>query len=177
MRKLFALLLMALLIAPTTAMAIDDAKTIDDLRRQIEELSTQLEDISGRVDKTERKSALDRINWYGDLRVKADTLHYKDVTFAPGMLVDFDDFGAQVISGAFGDPANPASPIGKMLAANPDLATAFGLGLLRGVGPFALAPKKTSDINNDILYTTRLRLGMMAKVWDNVDFSGRLRMY
>jgi hypothetical protein len=177
MRKLFALLLMALLIAPTTAMAIDDAKTIDDLRRQIEELSTQLEDISGRVDKTERKSALDRINWYGDLRVKADTLHYKDVTFAPGMLVDFDDFGAQVISGAFGDPANPASPIGKMLAANPDLATAFGLGLLRGVGPFALAPKKTSDINNDILYTTRLRLGMKAKVWDNVDFSGRLLMY
>jgi hypothetical protein len=33
------------------------------------------------------------------------------------------------------------------------------------------------DINNDILYTTRLRLGMKAKVWDNVDFSGRLLMY
>ncbi|MCL1477048.1 MAG: DUF3373 domain-containing protein [Marinobacter sp.] len=26
-------------------------------------------------------------------------------------------------------------------------------------------------------YTTRLRLGMKAEVWDNVDFSGRLNMY
>ena len=33
------------------------------------------------------------------------------------------------------------------------------------------------DINNDILYDTRLRLNMNAKVWDNVKFSGRLAMY
>jgi len=46
-----------------------------------------------------------------------------------------------------------------------------------GVGAFPLGEKKTYDINNDILYTTRLRLGMKAKVWDNVDFAGRLSMY
>jgi len=177
MRKVFALLVSVLLIAPATAMAIDDAKTIEDLRKQIEELSSELEDISGRVDKTEKKSALDRINWYGDLRVKGDTLHYKDVTFAPGLLVDFDDFGAQAMSGVFGDPADPTSPLGQMLVANPDLAAAFMAGQLQGVGPMALAPKKISDVNNDILYTTRLRLGMKAKVWDNVDFAGRLLMY
>jgi hypothetical protein len=177
MRKLFALLLTVLLIAPATAMAVDDAKTIDDLRKQIEELSSELEDLSGRVDKTEKKSALDRINWYGDLRVKGDTLHYKDVTFAPGMLVDFDDFGAKAMSGAFGDPMDPTSPLGQMMASNPDLAAAFMAGQLSGVGPMALAPRKTSDINNDIMYTTRLRLGMKAKVWENVDFAGRLTMY
>jgi hypothetical protein len=177
MRKLFALLLTVLFIAPATAMAVDDAKTIDDLRKQIEELSTQLEDISGRVDKTEKKTALDRINFYGDLRVKGDTLHYKDVTFAPGMLVDFDDFGAKAMSGAFGNPFDPTSPLGQMMASNPDLAAAFMAGQLSGVGPMALAPRKTSDINNDIMYTTRLRLGMKAKVWENVDFAGRLTMY
>jgi hypothetical protein len=64
-----------------------------------------------------------------------------------------------------------------MLAANPDLAAAFMAGQLQGVGPMPLAPKKTSDINNDLLYTTRLRLGMKAKVWENVDFAGRLTMY
>ena len=36
---------------------------------------------------------------------------------------------------------------------------------------------KTYDINNDILYDTRLRLNMKAKVWDNVKFAGRLAMY
>jgi hypothetical protein len=177
MRKLFALLLAVLLIAPVTAIAADDITTVEDLRKQIEELNSQLDDISGRVDKTERKTALDRINFYGDLRVKGDTLHYKDVTFAPGLLVDFDDFGAKAVGGVFGDPANPASPLGKMLAANPDLAAAFMAGQLQGVGPMPLAPKKTSDINNDLLYTTRLRLGMKAKVWENVDFAGRLTMY
>ena len=33
------------------------------------------------------------------------------------------------------------------------------------------------SLNNDILYTTRLRLNMKAKVWDNVKFNGRLTMY
>jgi hypothetical protein len=43
MRKLFALLVSVMLIAPATAMAIDDAKTMEDLRKRIEELSSQLE--------------------------------------------------------------------------------------------------------------------------------------
>ncbi len=33
------------------------------------------------------------------------------------------------------------------------------------------------DKDNDVLYTTRLRLGMKAKVWKNVGFTGRLLMY
>jgi hypothetical protein len=174
MRKLFALLLAVLLAAPATALA---APSIEDLQKQIKEMSEDLDYLSGRVDKNERHTALDRIQLSGDFRTKADTLHYQDVTFNPGILVDFDDFGAKAMSGAFGDPADPTSPLGKMLAANPDLAAAFGAGLLSGVGPFPFPGKQTSDINNDILYTTRLRLNMRAKVYDNVHFTGRLSMY
>lgn len=33
------------------------------------------------------------------------------------------------------------------------------------------------DIDNDMFYTTRLRLDMKAEVWDNVSFAGRLSMF
>ncbi|TKB55487.1 DUF3373 domain-containing protein [Ferrimonas aestuarii] len=33
------------------------------------------------------------------------------------------------------------------------------------------------DIDNDLFYTTRLRLNIKAKVWDNVNFTGRLTMF
>jgi hypothetical protein len=114
MRKLFALLLVAALAVPATALA---APTVEDLQKKIQELSAELEDISDRVDRNGMHTATDRISWYGDLRVKADTLHVQKE--GPGV-VDFD---------------------------------------------------------NDILYTTRLRLGMKAKVAENVGFSGRLSMY
>ncbi|MGE4579878.1 MAG: DUF3373 family protein, partial [Desulfuromonadales bacterium] len=37
--------------------------------------------------------------------------------------------------------------------------------------------RESKDLDNDILYTTRLRLNMKAKVYDNVNFAGRLAMY
>ena len=46
-----------------------------------------------------------------------------------------------------------------------------------GVMIFPMGQKKTYDINNDILQTTRLRLNMKAKIYDNVKFSGRLSMF
>lgn len=180
MRKLVALLLAALLTVPATAVLAADP-AIEELRKQVEELLEEIDFLSERVDKTERHTAMDRIEWYGDMRVKADTLHYKDVTFNPGINLDFADFGARI---------TPESPL-----FDPELAAAAGglLGMLSpeqqqalmaklaagGVSgfPFPQAGKRTYDINNDILYTTRLRLGMRAKIADNVDFSGRLLMY
>ncbi len=179
MQKLICLVMAALLALPMTAIAAshEDAM-ISELQKQIQSLSEELEELSGRLDKTERHATLDRIELTGDMRVKADSLHYSNVTFNPGIQVDFDKFGADAMSGAFGNPMDPDSPLGKLMAANPDLAMAFGMGMLSGIGPypFLVAPQ-TSDINNDILYTTRLRLNMKAKVWDNVNFAGRLSMY
>lgn len=189
MKKVIAIGLSLLFAAPAAVMAADPAPSVEQLRQQIKELSQKLEDMSTRVDKNEKKTAVDRINWYGDLRVKADTLHYKDVTFNPGIPVDFTDFFLKAGSGQFGDFADPTSPISQMMtslqANNPALAGQLmqmmndfmTSGTAPGVHPFPLAEKRTSDINNDILYTTRLRLGMKADVAKNVSFSGRLSMY
>lgn len=177
MRKLFVLLLAALFALPATASAADNAQSITGLRQQIKELSRRLDEVSGRVDKNEIKRAIDHFNWYGDMRVKADTLHYRNVTFNPGINVDFTDFAAKVNNGTFGDPTNPNSVIGQFMAANPQLATAFQNGQLHGIMPYAFIPKQTYNVDNDVAYTTRLRLSFRAKVWKHVRFSARLTMY
>lgn len=177
MKKALALGLSLLFAAPAAVMAADQTPTVDELRLQVQELSKKLEDMSTRVDKNEKKTAIDRINWYGDLRVKADTLHYKDVTSSQGVFFDFADFGARAATGAFGDPADPTSPIAKFMSNFPDQANKFFTGGYAPKDYFIIADPKKSDINNDILYTTRLRLGMKAEVAKNVSFSGRLSMY
>jgi hypothetical protein len=63
-----------------------------------------------------------------------------------------------------------------MAAQYPDFATAFGMGMLPSQGFFGNGVQKF-DQDNAVLYTTRLRLNMKAKVWDNIKFTGRLNMY
>ena len=193
MKKFVAICATALLLSPVALRAETDAE----LQLKLDQMTKELSEISKRLDATEKHTATDRIQFSGDMRVKADTLHYQDSTWNPAIKVDFDDFGAKAM-----DPLNtagfntqlkdlntgvplvypdnsPVTALSKMMVANPNLETAFSLGQLSGVMPFPLlntAPK-TDDINNDILYTTRLRLNMKAKVADNVDFAGRLTMY
>jgi hypothetical protein len=176
MKKFVAICATALLLTP---MALRAETSTAELQLKLEQVSKELTDVSKRLDATEKHTATDRILFTGDLRTKADTLHWQDVTWNPAIKVDFNDFGAKALSGAFGDPANPNSPLGQMMAANPNLAAAFAAGQLSGVMPFPLlnTAQKIDDINNDIAYTTRLRLNMKAKVYDNVDFAGRLAMY
>jgi len=200
MRTLFTLLLTVLLLLPVTAVAAtDEAGTIDELRKQVKDLSAELEDISDRVDKNERHTALDRINWYGDFRVKADTLHYSDTAWNPGVAVDLNQFATDVFSdpptwgfdplGIDGIPMTgdegiiPGSPLANFAAQFPNHANAFFSGNVPAIGYLSMLgldlgdrPEK-SDLDNDVLYTTRMRLGMKANVWKNVNFSGRLSMY
>lgn len=253
MRKMLIALLVATLAVPATALA---APTVEELQQQIQALQEQLnaiasqvkeseaapaaeieedvEDLMARVDKVERKTALDRINWYGDLRNKFDSLHYQDVTWNPGIQVDYNDFAAKAMNfnpttgmptglnmtsgfntqlvDAGGNGLSFATPVGSdaqtlsymlgsmstglgtqntdltpltnMLLQNPNMLHAFVTNTLpagvNGMSMLNLPPGvivKPKDINNDIAYTTRLRLGMKADVWDNVSFSGRLLMY
>ena len=150
---------------------------ITELKQKLADITEQLDDLNNRVDKTERHTSLDRLEITGDFRTKAHSLHYRDVVWHPAIKVNFNDFGAKAMSGAFGMPNDLNSPLGKMMQANPDLAAAFQNGMLQGVMPYVLAPKSVQDIDNDIFYTTRLRLNLKAKVWDNVSFAGRLSMY
>ncbi|BFL82089.1 DUF3373 domain-containing protein [Shewanella baltica] len=155
----------------------NETQKITELKQQLADITEQLDDLNDRVDKTERHTSLDRLEITGDFRTKAHSLHYQDVVWSPAMKVNFNDFGAKAMSGAFGMPNDLNSPLGKMMQANPDLAAAIQNGMLQGVMPYVLAPKSVQDIDNDIYYTTRLRLNLKAKVWDNVSFAGRLSMF
>jgi len=191
---------------------------ISELQKQIQALSGELEELSDRLDDTERHSTLDRIEFSGDLRARAHSLHYQDVTFNPGIEVDYTDFfnkvGMSVMmppgSGAplgdinvFVPDSDPNNPLGlkfdptksggtaldnmfvNLSKSNPELfnqlmnsmADYMLNGNAPGVGIYPLAKLDKSDINNDIMYDSRLRLNMKAKVWDNVKFAGRLAMY
>ncbi|AVT47224.1 DUF3373 domain-containing protein [Shewanella baltica] len=182
MRTLISILVANALFMSGQALAApndvqNETQKITELKQQLADITEQLDDLNDRVDKTERHTSLDRLEITGDFRTKAHSLHYQDVVWSPAMKVNFNDFGAKAISGAFGMPNDLNSPLGKMMQANPDLAAAFQNGMLQGVMPYVLAPKSVQDIDNDIYYTTRLRLNLKAKVWDNVSFAGRLSMF
>ncbi|MGS0727023.1 DUF3373 family protein, partial [Shewanella sp. 0m-11] len=178
MRTLISLLVAnAIALSGSVYANENDAQKISDLKQQLEDITSEIDDLNDRVDNNERHSALDRILITGDFRTKAHSLHYQNVTWNPAIKVNFSDFGAKAMSGVFGMPNDPSSPLGKMMAADPNLAAAFQSGQLQGIMPYVLAQKTTQDIDNDIFYTTRLRLNLKAKVWDNVSFAGRLSMY
>lgn len=182
MRTLISILVANALFMSGQALAApndvqSETQKITELKQQLADITEQLDDINDRVDKTERHTSLDRLEITGDFRTKAHSLHYQDVVWSPAMKVNFNDFGAKAMSGAFGMPNDLNSPLGKMMQANPDLAAAFQNGMLQGVMPYVLAPQSVQDIDNDIYYTTRLRLNLKAKVWDNVSFAGRLSMF
>ena len=203
MQKFLYMVLAVLLAMPMTAMAAtqEDAM-ISELQKQIQELSGELEDLSDRLDGAERHSALDRIEFSGDLRARAHSLHYQDVTFNPGINVNFDksfdtlsagfNGGTPMAGVTAGDLATAQAMVDQFASMNqavadallryPGLDQAF-VGYLAypsgalGTGIFPLATLEKGDINNDVLYDSRLRLNMKAKVWDNVKFAGRLSMY
>lgn len=143
MNKFLMLLLVGLLLVPSTVLA---APSIEELQAQIAEIADQLEEIEDRIDPVERHTALDRIQWYGDLRTKVDTLHYQNVTWNPGILMDNRAFGGSLA-------------YMPLLDQNGD------------------SLYKQHDIDNELFYTTRLRLSMRAKIADNMQFQGRLSMY
>jgi len=218
-----------------TAPAAVSNSAIDELRAQIAAISEELEYMSERVDETETHSALDRITFTGDFRTKVDSLHYNDVTWNPGIMVNYPQFFMDTAMGNFGTiynpsntPENPLSDLqaglsgyydglNQVLLGNMTLGDlqsqamdpTTGLPALLGPGTEAFAGflsqmlsmpasqqaiiignmlsgkaasfpmyvPKTYKVNNDVLYTTRFRLGMKAKISDDINFAGRLLMY
>jgi hypothetical protein len=225
MRKFLYLALIALLAMPASVFAAgNEDAMISELQKQIADLVEELDDLNDRVDDAERHATLDRIEFTGDMRQRVNSLHYEDVTFNPGITVDYTDFFMKTATGEFGDVDFAALQAGlgmyymdlqNVLAGamtQEDLLTMYGpafagvlgadteafgdflnqlvnmppsqqntilAGMFSGqpaVYPMVEGPSKY-DLNNDILFTSRLRLNMKAKVWNNVKFSGRLTMF
>ncbi len=206
------LVMIALVLASGFAVAGDETSNADkikELEKQIEELKEKIvdEEMPERLDAVERKSAMDRLNFTGDLRVAVDNIDGTQAAYFNGMtlqkgLVDTlfyaqsSPYGLPMHDPNF-DPQDPKS-VYAVLAANvrahyadylyftdhftfQKLKDAMGhfppamqqslMGLLV---PATYVPKR--DYANDIMYTTRLRLNMKAKIAENISFHGRLGM-
>ncbi len=188
-RKIAALLLGLVLFAGLlpAALAADDAKLAD--------LEEQVEDLESRLDKVERKSALDRIEFTGDFRFEAHSISATVPAHVDGMLLQNMVVNTMFYYGATGMfPASISDVDGfiqanyadylyftdnltfeqlkQMMGSFDPAAQAMLMGMLV---PHAMV--KGYDADNSIMYTNRLRLNLQAKVAENVSFTGRLSMY
>lgn len=142
------------------------SKQMEELQKRIEAMETeesekkdQIKEMDSRLNKAELHTATDKISFGIDLRTRAESIHYKDLGIAPTSLTN--GFFVNYPSGGFNGATltQAQSAIAGMIAG--------------GMVP----PVEHYDINNDIIYSNRIRLEMKAKVNDNLAFAGRLATY
>jgi hypothetical protein len=168
---IFGFLILLSLVSAPVVLAADDVQTLKEqlnsMSQQMEELQKkidameaaesdkkeQLEEMDERLNKAELHTATDKISFGIDFRTRADSIHYKDVRYAP----------LSVHNMLLGMSGLTLSEIQANIAG----AAAAGM----------IPPVDTYDIDNDIIYTNRLRLEMKAKINDQLDFAGRLAAY
>ncbi len=167
----------------------------------------QIEELEARIQKLEMQNARDRIQFTGDLRTTADSIsatlapRVDGLKLQKGMVDTLFYAGANM--GAFpmsyGDVQNfiaanyadylyfqngltfdwlknQVTGIASMPGGQDMINGLFGMLMdpVAGV-PGIMVPEQ--DYDNDLVYTTRLRLNMNADVKENVSFTGRLGMY
>ena len=160
------------------------------------DLETQVKELNDRVSKNEMHTALDRINFTGDLRYQLITLNENIPTHFDGMALQNG-----LIRTLFFAQNNGGMPPANLAAANTFISNNYanyqqflnGLTfqqLKSAVGSFPAAQQQALmgmlmpatlvpayKYKNTALQTLRLRLNMDAKMTDNLTFSGRLSMY
>ena len=154
-----------------------------------------VDDMDKRLTKAERHSVVDAIEWGGDFRFEAHSIqgdvpaHFDGMALQKGM-VDTMFYFTQ-----HGAPPPSAGAVQQEIAGNYGQYLGFLDGLTyQGLGQFLqqFTPEQQQQLlgsllpgtyvpaysdNNDILYTSRLRLQMHAAVSKDVTFDGRLGMY
>ena len=162
----------------------------------VAELATEVKDLDHRISQTERRGALDRINFSGDYRFEAHSIWGNVPAHYDGMqlqnLVVKSMFFVNTNNGAF--PTSVAAINNNVAAHYSDyqyftnnltfsqLKAAMGqfspqqqqalFGLLQ---PSTLVPAYSD--NTSILYTNRLRLNLDSKINDDLSVTARLSMY
>ncbi|MDC0357960.1 DUF3373 family protein [Oligoflexia bacterium] len=177
MRKKLLFTASILFLFGLTSPAVAGGGSAGSLKKQVEVLTAELEALKARIeasesetgeeltelqtrlDKTELHSATDKISWGIDMRVRGDSIHYKDVATAPEALLGA--FFTPVTQGGF----NGATP--------QQIQQAIGQMTMAGMVP----PAEKRDFDNDSILTNRLRLNMKAKINENLDFQGRITSY
>ena len=159
----------------------------------------KLKALEKRLQKLELKSNKDRIQWTGDLRVEAHSITGTVDPYVDGMRMQALTYGAMFMDTygiAPADPMNMPGSIDQAIGENyADFQVFRGMygfpevkewaqqamqdpNFGAAMGQFmADAYREGFKTDNSLLYTTRLRLNMAAKVAKNVGFMGRLSMY
>ena len=166
----------AVLVLPVAAWSADDAqslrrqmdamkqqmevlqKKIDDMEAQTAKQEEQSQELEERLNKAELHTATDKLSFGVDLRTRADSIHYSDIRRAPSSLTDM--FFGTYPAGFNGGTLN------ELQAAMAGMAAA-------GMIP----PAEKVDVDNDIIYTNRLRLEMKSRISPQLTFGGRLAAY
>lgn len=194
MRSFTVMFALAALLAVSPAAVAQEPATPDP-EAEAAELRAQLEEIEGRLDEVEMKSAKDRVNFNGDLRVEAHSIATQIPAHFDGMMLQNLMVNTMFYYGANGQFPPSLDAVGTFIAQNyadylyftdnltfADLQQALGMfppEMQQALFQFLLPATAVDayDWDNSLMYTTRLRLGIDAKVYDNVKFTGRLSMY
>ena len=170
-----------------------------DLEERTAYLEDDVEDLDDRLIVPERHSALDRVLFTGDFRVQAHSIDADIDDFVNGLGVQGDIVNTLFYVGGTGSLPPDFDTVDEFIRTNyadyqfyldnltfEDLKQAVqGLGQVlppEQMAGFmqALNQKNFVDgyhADNDIVYTSRLRLRMDVPIEDDVRFSGRLGMY
>ena len=179
---------------PTPAPADADAKKIEELKERVEELGRKLAQGEKRTDALEKKSALDRVNFTGDFRFEAHTIRADLAPRIDGLKFQNNLVNTLFYFGATGRPPQSLDEVSRLIAQNYANYLYFTNNLTfnqlkAAVGMFSPqmqqqlfplitpAPTPGMSANNDVLYTSRLRLRLKAGISKDIDFDARLSMY
>jgi hypothetical protein len=176
-----AVAMAVVLVLPMGAWAADDAQSLrqqmDAMKKQMEALqkkidamedqsakqAEQSQELEERLNKAELHTATDKLSFGVELRTRADSIHYSDIRRAPASLTDafFTTYpGTMTAPGFNGATLN-------------QLQTAIGNMVAGGMVPAA----EKVDVDNDIIYTNRLRLEMKSRITPRLNFAGRIAAY
>lgn len=171
--EIFSLLFLLSLLSVPAAFAENDVQALkeqlqamsrqmEELQKRIETMETaesgkkdQIKEMDDRLNQAELHTATDKISFGVDLRTRAESIHYKDLSVAPSNLTNgfFVNF--------------PAGFNGATLAqAQAAMAGMTAAGMV--------PPVEKYDVDNDIIFSNRIRLEMQSKVSNNLSFAGRL---
>ncbi len=187
---------------PSTVEALE--ARLEELERELAALRQEQEEAKPRIDELEKKAALDRLNFTGEIRVASDSLNGTQAAYFDGLklqkgIVD-SMFYLATNRGAFpmptsSDPASIYTVLGNNVAAHYADYLLFTSQLTFADLKAALAQfpapqqqalqqmlipatyRAEQDYTNNILYTTRIRVNMRTEVSSHVAFAGRLAMY
>lgn len=161
----------------------------------VQAIQQEIKEMGKRLDQVEKAKTLDRIRWGGDFRFEAHNLDTTLLAHIDGVAMQNMIVNTLFYYGATGSLPSDPSAVESFIAANygdylyytdhlsfEDLKQMMGSFppamqqmLLSSLAPYAARP--AYDWNNDILYTSRLRLNFDAEVAKDITFTGRLSMY